>query len=165
MSLSQKHKEVLVRMTWWRSHSVYERQIQGKWDLATSPFQNLFRTISELQKSFIHQDEAQTAVIGPRSWCRPVFALSSQALRFELLLRHPVCSDPWDLSPSFQITRVMWVHLCVFYGTFCWGAGYQLHLSCQGCSFIICLNLMARENGFLIRRAVDGLLAAHGESP
>lgn len=73
------------------------------------------------------------------------------------LIKSNACSDPWDLWPSFQISRVMRVHLCVFYGTFCWGAGYQLPLSCLGCSFIICLTLMARENGFLVRRAVDGL--------
>lgn len=109
MSLSPKHKDVLVRMTWWRSHSLYERPIQWKWDSATVTIQ----VISELKESFIHQDEAQTAVIGPRSWCRPVFALSSQALCFELFLRHLACSDPWDLSPSFQISRVMWVRLCV----------------------------------------------------
>lgn len=63
---------------------------------------------------------------------------------------------PFAIFPDLQGNVGAVVH--VFYGTFCWGAGYHLPLSCQGGSFIICLTLKAKENGFLVVcRAVDSL--------
>lgn len=64
----------------------------------------------------------------------------------------------------------------VFYGTFCWGAGYHLPLSCQGGSFIICLTLKwiprrpsrcrrpgSQHMGNLHRLSVGTVERIHGE--